>query len=140
MFIAEARFPIVDGDILAAFRDHLGWSSLTVQLKLPAPVGMPKRLVTLRDDSGPQGLTTAVQRKGINVWADTFVDSKNLALDCMEIARQLPRLVGPIKASGEFIGPYEIDDEPEFTFGTTTLVHHYFAFAVTVKADAPAGS
>lgn len=132
MFIAEARFPIVEGDILAAFRGELAWATLTVQLKRPET--MPKRLVTLRDDSGPQAMSTALQRKGVSVWADTFVDSKNLALDVMAIARRLPLLVGPVKAAAEFVGPYEVEDDPGFTFGTSPLTHHYFAFAVTVKA------
>lgn len=132
MFIAEARFPIVEGAILAAFRDELGWSDLTVQLQLPET--MPKRLVTMRDDSGPQAMSTALQRKGVNVWADSFLDSKNLALDCMAACRLLPRLVGPVKAVSEFVGPYEVTDDPKFTFGSTPLIHHYFAFAVTVKA------
>lgn len=132
MFIAEARFPILEGAILDAFKAELSLSTLTVQLMRPD--NMPKRLITLRDDSGPQSTSTALHRKGVNIWADSFLDSKNLALDVMEVARRLPMLVGPVKAVSEFIGPYEVPDEPEFTFGNVTLVHHYFAFAVTVKA------
>ncbi len=132
MFISDARFPIIEGPVLEAFKEELSWSSLTVQLMRPDI--MPKRLVTMRDDSGPQSVSTALHRKGINVWADSFIDSKNLALDVMQVARRLPLLVGPVKAVSEFVGPYEVADEPEFTFNGKPLVHHYFAFAITVKA------
>lgn len=132
MFIADPRFPVIEGAVLEAFKEELSWSNLTVQLMRPD--SMPKRLVTLRDDSGPQTMGTALHRKGVNVWADSFIDSKNLALDVMQVARRLPLLLGPIKAVSEFVGPYEVPDEPEFTFNGATLVHHYFAFAVTVKA------
>lgn len=132
MFISDARFPIIEGAVLDAFKEELDWSTLTVQLMRPD--NMPKRLITMRDDSGPQSVSTALHRKGINVWADSFIDSKNLALDVMRVARRLPLLVGPVKAVSEFVGPYEVPDEPEFTFNGTSLVHHYLAFALTVKA------
>jgi len=133
MFRFRVRFPISDGEVVSALKAALSsWSGLTVQPKLPTT--MPKRMITVRNDSGPQELSRASRRYGINVWADSSVDAENMALDAMEALTGLPD-GSPFLSVGSFTGPFEIPDDPAYTFGTTSMTHFYFAFQGTVKGS-----
>lgn len=131
MWIADVRFPIVTGPIVTFLRSELAaWATLTVQARRPAT--MPKRLVTVRDDGGPDDGTKMSTRLGINVWADDPNDAENLARDAMRALRTLPG-TGSFKATSGFSGPSEVDDEPAFTFDGETLTHFFFSLSAVVK-------
>lgn len=135
MLRATYRFPIVSGEMLAAYRSGLSsWSGLSCLPKRPE--GMPKRLVTLREDSGPDRSGVALWGYGVNVWADSELDAKNLALDAVSVSLTIPGLVGSVKAVRDLVGPYEVPDDPAFTFNGTPLTHFYFSFDAVVKAAA----
>ena len=133
MFRFSVRFPISDGAVVVALKGGLtGWTGLTVQPKLPDV--MTKRVVTVRNDSGPQELSRASRRYGVNVWADSSVDAENLALDAMQ-ALTLLSDGSPFLSVGSFTGPFEIPDSPAYTFGNASMTHFYFAFQGTVKGS-----
>ena len=133
MFQFRVRFPISDGAVVVALKGGLtGWTGLTVQPELPDV--MTKRVVTVRNDSGPQELSRASRRYGINVWADNSVEAENLALDAMEGLTALAN-GSPFLSVGSFTGPFEIPDSPAYTFGSTSMTHFYFAFQGTVKGS-----
>jgi len=133
MFRFRVRFPISDGEVVVHLRSALtSWSGLSVRGKLPTT--MPKRMITVRNDSGPQELSRASRRYGINVWADSSVDAENMALDAMEALTGLPN-GSPFLSVGSFTGPFEVNDDPAYTFGTKSMTHFYFAFQGTVKGS-----
>lgn len=132
MLRAGYRYPIVQGDMLAMYRSGLAsWTGLKC-----APTRTDaKRALTLREDSGPDnGAGVAAWGYGVNVWADSDIDAKKIALDAMTVTLTIPGLVGSIKAIRNVVGPYSIDDEPAFTHGGKPLVHYYFSFDAVVKA------
>lgn len=137
-FIADIRFPISDGVIVTALRDGLtakGWGAgLSGGTKLPSTV--TARMFTVRDDSGPQSGRVSARRQGVNLWADTAVDALNMALDGMSICRLLAD-GSPIVSVGNFTGPYEIPDDPEYVVSSKSLTHYYFTFVAAVKGSAP---
>jgi hypothetical protein len=133
MFRFRVRFPISDGKVVSVLKAALsGWSGLSGGGKLPAI--MTKRVFTVRNDSGPQELSRASRRYGINVWADSSVDAENLALDAMEGLTALAD-GSPLLSVGSFTGPFEVNDDPAYTFGSTSMTHFYFAFQGTVKGS-----
>lgn len=135
MLIADVRFPISDGVLVTGLRSGLSgkWGPLTVGTQLPAT--KTRRMVTVRDDSGPQENSVSRRRQGVNVWADSLVDAQNLALDAMAVCRLLPG--GVIAATTTFSGPYEIEDDPQLTVGNKNLFHYYFVFTAHVKGNRP---
>lgn len=133
MLRADYRYPIVAGDMLAAYRAGLtSWSSLTCQAKRPAT--MPKRLLTLRDDGGRDALGKSLTPFGVNVWADSAVDAANIALSAAAVTLGFPGAVDAVKAVRDIVGPYEVEDDPAFTFSGKTLTHYYFSFDAVIKA------
>lgn len=127
----DVTFPVTDGLIVTTIRAALGsWSNLTVQRDRPET--MPKRLVTVRNDGGPVNDVRAIRRYGINVWADSSLDAEKIALDAMNACRGIP---SPVKRVDEFSGPYEIQDEPRYTFNGASLTHFYFTFRATVRGQ-----
>lgn len=131
-FVAEVKFPVTDGTIVTAIRTALtvSWSTgLTVQRKLPAT--LTNRMVTVRNDSGPQD-RQSLRRYGINVWADDSLEAEQIALDAMAGLRSLAG-TGAIAAADQFSGPFEIDDDPPFTVSGESLTHFYFTFRATVR-------
>jgi hypothetical protein len=138
MLRAPYRFPITDGVIVSALRVGLtakwGATGLTVQPKLPAATLRTRRMVTVRNDSGPQDGASSRRRYGVNVWADSSADAENIALDAMAILRLIPG-GKPITATDGFSGPFEVDDDPQMTVATKNLTHFYFVFTASVKAS-----
>lgn len=135
MLRANYRFPIVSGDMLAEYRAGLAvWANLDCLPKRPDV--MPKRLLTLREDAGPESQGVAVWGYGVNVWADSELDAKNIALDAASISLTIPGLVGGVKAVRDLVGPSEVPDDPVFTFNGAPLAHFYFSFDAVVKATA----
>lgn len=134
MFYAPSEIPLVTGDVLAHYRSALdSWGVTCVETR---PETMPKRLLTVRDDGGPAGVTSAVLRLGVNVWADNKVDAAKLARDAVTASWGL-RGVGSIKTVSDMTAPSEVDDEPQFTFQGNPLYHYFFTFRVVVKARTP---
>lgn len=135
MFRPLYRFPIVTGDMLAAYR--LGLTTWTQLQCLPQrPKDMPKRLLTLREDGGPDsGTGIGLWGYGVNVWADSAADAKNIALDAAAVTLEMAGM-SAIKGIRDLVGPYEVDDDPSFTFSGVPLSHFYFSFDAAVKASA----
>lgn len=138
MFIRPIRFPLGDGVIVAALKSalHTKWGAtgFTVTPKLPAV--NTRRMVTVRDDSGPQDGRNARRRYGINVWADSAEDAKNIALDVLSIAHVLPDGL-TVTATDSFTGPYEIEDDPAYVVDGKQLIHYYCAFRASIKGSTP---
>lgn len=135
-FIVDVEHSITDGAIVTALRNALTvWTDLTVQRKLPAT--HTRRMITVRNDSGPVEGSISRRRYGINVWADTSADAENLALNSMTALRLIPGTSG-IVATDQFSGPYEIEDEPAFSVAGKILTHFYFTFRVSVRGTQPA--
>lgn len=127
----DVLFPITDGEVLARLRSgysDAGWVDLSVARKRPD--AFPRRLVTVRNDSGPSEDVRSLRRYGVNVWADSSVDAENLAHVGMRILRGR---FGSVVRTDQFSGPFEIDDEPQFTHDGKPLFHFYFTFRATVR-------
>lgn len=133
MLRAQYRYPIVSGAMLAQYRVGLAsWSSL-----LCGPErAESRRALALREDGGPDSLGVAVWSYGVNVWADSTVDAKNITLDAAAVTLTIPGLVPAVKAIRDLVGPYEVEDEPAYTYGGKSLAHFYFSFDAVVKAVA----
>lgn len=140
MFVYDVTFPHTDALILEAFETALTTDysdGLTVQPDRPAT--MTRRVVTLRNDGGPQGRQLD-RGYGANLWADTLVDAMNMARVCASVARGLPGTY-PFSRAFAFTDPVRIDDDPQFTAQvsgkTKSLEHVYFTFTVGVKPARP---
>lgn len=135
--IYAMRFPITDGLVVAGLKAGLtAWSPVTVRGKLPAGNAadpFTRRMVTVRNDSGPQESVLSRRRYGINVWADSSTDAENIAHDAMAVLRQLPT-GQPITTTDQFSGPYEIPEDVPLVVGSKNLTHYYFAFRLSVRA------
>ena len=133
MFRFAVLFTISDGEVVSNLKAGLtAWSGLTVQPKLPTT--MTKRVITVRNDGGPQEFSRSLRRYGINVWADDSVDAENLALKAMQVLQGLPD-GSPFLSVGSFSGPFEVNDDPAYTLGSKSLTHFYFTFQGTVKGS-----
>lgn len=138
--VLEVEFPITTGLVVAGFKSALEASSrpyttdVKVQPKLPAANLRSVRMVTVRDDSGPDDGTQSRRRKGVNVWAETSSIAEHLALFLMAAARSLPD-GKPVTQTDQFSGPFEVVDEGSdlLNVGGATLVHYFFAFRVSVR-------
>jgi hypothetical protein len=134
MFDAGVRFPVWTGDVLAEVRAGLG-SGVVVQRKRPET--MPAKLVTLRSDGGSAGQTLATVQGGVNVWAAAAdgqaaaTVAENLALDVVDEIRGLPA-AGVFKSVSVSL-PFEVEDDPAFTYQGGELAHFYFAFSGVLK-------
>lgn len=107
------------------------WSQLTVDRKLSKV--KTRRMITVRNDSGPVESVQSRRRYGFNVWADSSVDAENLAYDAMAVL-QVAANGNPITLVDQISGPYEIDDDPQMTVGNKNLFHFYWTARVTVRA------
>lgn len=134
MFTAPSEIPIVHGIILNHFRTSL--SDWLIVCQEERPTTMPQRLLTLRDDSGPIGLTSALLRHGVNIWADSKLDSREIARDAMAAVWQLPG-VGPLRGVTEMTGATLVPDDPAYVYDSKPLHHYFFSFVVLVKARTP---
>lgn len=142
--IVDVIMPKTTGEIVAALKAAYAASSLpftsgvSVGGKLPAT--RTARMVSIRDDSGPDDGVLTRRRQGVNVYAAQRVvsgkvvetDAEDLALFTMAVLRKLPG-VGSIKATDTFSGPFEISDDPPMTVGNLNLNHFYFTFRLTAK-------
>ena len=127
--VLDVLFPVADGAVVSRIRSELtAWSGLVVQRQRPTV--MPKRLVTVRNDGGPVEDVRSLRRYGVNVWADDPLDAEKIALAAMRACRAR---MGPVVHTDQFSGPYEIPDDPAFTFAGKTLSHFYFTFRAVVR-------
>lgn len=136
-FISDVEFPISDGVVVAALRAGLiakGWGSgLTVARKLPDT--KTRRMVTVRNDSGPQDEGVSRRRYGFNFWADDSSDAENMALDGMSVLRLLPG--GIVAATDGFSGPFEVEDDPQYVVAGKNLFHQYATCRVSIRGNKP---
>jgi hypothetical protein len=133
-FVLPVQHPVIDGLVVTRIRQELllqGWQDgLTVQRELPEV--HTRRMATVRNDGGPAEGSRLRQRYGVNVWADYSLDAEKMARAAMAGCRTLAG-VGPIAATDEFSGVFEIDDEESFIVGTKALSHYFFSFRATVR-------
>ena len=131
----QILFPPTTGKLCAVLRTALTASPLayasgvTVGPELPAT--KTARMVTVRDDSGPDDGVQSRRRQGVNVWA-VRADAENLALLCMAILRGCAD-GQPITRTDSFSGPYQVADDPKYVVGSTELVHMFFTFRVSAR-------
>jgi hypothetical protein len=131
MLIPVVRFPIATGQLAAHFRTELAsWDDLAIAPKRPET--MPRRFLSVRDDSGPETGVMKVNRFGVNIWADSDVDASNIARDAMAATKRLPG-VWRFKSTSQHFGPIEIDDDPRVIFNGALMSHYYFSFAAAIK-------
>ena len=147
MFIREQRFPISTGPLVAIAKAGLlakGWSATGMTIRPERPAGttadpLTRRMVSIRDDSGPVVGRIQSRRQGVNVWADSAVDAENICLDLMSIFEACPD-GNPITATRGFSGPYKVPADNPLTVIVSTvpkpLTNFYFAFIADVKASA----
>lgn len=129
-------YPPTTGKLCAVLRTALTASPLayasgvTVAPELPAT--KTARMVTIRDDSGPDDGVQTRRRQGVNVWASTAGDAENLALLCMAVFRKCAD-GAPITATDSFSGPFSIADDPKYVVGTKELTHFFFTMRVSAR-------
>lgn len=142
--IVDVIMPKTTGVVVAALKAGYAASgaayasTVTVGGKLPAE--RTARMVSVRDDSGPDDGVLTRRRYGVNVYAAqrtvagkvVETDAEDLALLSMAIIRKLPG-VGSVKATDAFYGPTEMFDDPPMTVGNANLNHFYFTFRLTAK-------
>jgi hypothetical protein len=128
--VVDVIFPSVVGVVVRGLR--AGLPGVLVQPKLPAV--KTARMVTIRDDSGPDDGTQSRRRIGVNVWADSPSGAEDLALLAMAVLRKLPD-GKPVTAVDQLSGPFEIFDEGTdvYTVSGKTLIHYYFTGRVSVR-------
>ena len=130
-------FPPTTGTLCAVLRTALAASAssfasgVTVAPELPDT--KTARMVTVRDDSGPDDGVQTRRRYGVNVWA-ARADAELLALTCMAVLRSCAD-GQPITATDSFSGPYSIPDDPAYVVGGANLVHFFFTFRVSVRGS-----
>ena len=126
-------YPPTTGKLCAVLRTALTASpkayssAVTVAPELPAIKSA--RMVTIRDDSGPDDGVQTRRRYGVNVWAATPGDAENLALLCMAILRGCAD-GKPITRTDSFSGPYSIADDPAYLLSPA---HYFFTLRVSAR-------
>jgi hypothetical protein len=105
-------------------------SDVTVLPKLAGT--KTRRMVTVRDDSGPDDQTQTRRRHGVNVWAEDAVTAEALALLCMAILRSCAD-GKPVTHTDEFSGPYEVTEDPPYMVGDDELAHYFFTFRMSAR-------
>lgn len=131
-------FPPVTGRVCEILRTGLTGSAelyaadVTVQPNLPDT--KTARMVTVRDDSGPDDGVQSRRRYGFNVWAVSAIEAEKLALLCMAILRNAAD-GAPITLVDLLSGPYEIEDVPQLTVGSKNLSHYFFTGRISVRGS-----
>lgn len=92
------------------------------------------RMVTVRDDSGPDDGVQSRRRHGVNVWAETSITAESLALLAMAVLRSGAN-GRPITLVDQMAGPYKVDDDPAYVVGSDTLSHYFFTCRISVRAS-----
>lgn len=127
------RFPSSDLRVIEIAESALtSWSDLTIGRKLPKI--KTRRMMTIRNDSGPQENVQSRRRYGFNFWADDSADAENMALD-FAAALSVAADGDPITFVDGFSGPYEIDDDPQMTVGNKNLFHFYSTARISVRGQ-----
>lgn len=135
MFNLQIQYPVSDGLVVGAIKPlEAKWADLLVQRQLPDP--LRRRMITVRNDSGPQEGVQSRRRYGVNVWADYSLDAERIALDAMALLRGIPGN-GPATAVDQFNGPFEVPEEVALTVGGKPLVQFYFTCRISVRGNSP---
>jgi len=145
MFIRDQEFPPSTGTLVTAGIAGLlakGWSStgLTVRGKKPAGTTadpLTRRMVAIRDDSGPIVGRVSRRRQGVRVWADSSVDAENICHDLMAVFGAMAD-GNPIARTHSFTGPFDVTDDVPLIVASKPLTEFYFTFIADVKGSKPA--
>lgn len=135
--VVDILFPIVTGRVVTGLRSALGarpepyTSDVLVEPRLPHTSRRQRRMVTVRDDGGPQDQVIQRRGFGFNVWAENSVAAEKLARMCMAL---LPGFAdgSPIVRVAGLSGPFEVQDEGTdlMSVDGVTLSHFYFSAQV----------
>ncbi|WP_353809077.1 hypothetical protein [Agromyces sp. SYSU T00194] len=129
MQASDITFPSTIGLIVTTLRTFLsarGWSSVTVQPKLPTV--KTARMVTVRDDGGSDRNGIERRRHGLNVWGGNPVDAEGIARDVAAGVRS------ELHATNISILEVEDDADEVLTVGSSKLTHYFVAFTLPVRA------
>jgi hypothetical protein len=146
VLVRNILFPITTGLVVSRFKMALAsasepyTSNVKIRPKLPPDGKRSTRMVTVRDDSGPDHGMLTRRRYGVNVWAEDSVMTEKLALYLMAVARVMPD-GKPITSTDSFSGPFEIIDTGTdlFTVNEKTLTHFFFTFRLSARGTVFAG-
>jgi len=128
------KFPSSDGLIVTLLRAGLSAYAAELWVSRKLPERPQQRMVTVRNDSGPEEGTQARRRYGINVWSNDSVEAEQICLDAMAFLRTAAN-GQPITMFDNFSGPYEVEDDPQMTVAGKDLFHFYFTFRCSVRAS-----
>lgn len=138
--VLRVLFPITTGSLVSGLsvaleaRDESYAADVAVSRVLPSAPERVKRMVTIRDDGGPQDGTIQRHGYGFNVWAESSTKAEMLARLCMGI---LPTLAdgAPIVRVSSLTGPFEVIDSGKdlMVVDGKTLSHYYFACQVSSR-------
>jgi hypothetical protein len=134
MFVRDIEFQLSTVPLLSILDAGLeaDWSEgLSSGGDIPDP--KTARMVTVRDDSGPQDLVQERRRQGINCWAAPG-EVERFARACMRIFRV--HRGGGIHLD-QFSGPFEVSDETPYVVDGVELAHFYFTCRASVKGTQP---
>lgn len=132
------RFPISTGLLVARIKAGLADSGdlitegVKVYGKLPDVSKRTTRMVTLRNDSGPQKYVLSRRRYGVNVYAESDVNAEKLANLVMAV--MYDAVDGDIPLVDELSGPYEVTDENPVIVGSVPLSQYFFSCRVSVRS------
>ena len=130
-------FPPTTGKLCAVLRTALAGSASSFASGVTVVPELPDtetaRMVTVRDNSGPDDGVQTRRRHGVNVWA-ARADAELLALTCMAVYRSCAD-GQPITQTSQFSGPYVIPDDPKYVVNGIELTHVFFTFQVSARGS-----
>ncbi len=138
--VRDVLYPIVTGPVIAGLKAFLTGrgesyaSSVGVSRVLPPAAERTTRMVTVRDDGGPQVGVQERRQLGFNVWAESTVNGELLARLLMAGVQSLPD-GDPITFVDEVNGPFEVVDTQSdlLVVSGVTLAHYFFTARVSAR-------
>lgn len=138
--VRNVLYPIVTGPVIAGLkafltdREESYASTVSVSRVLPPAAERTSRMVTVRDDGGPQDGVQERRQVGFNVWAETTVNAELLARLLMAAVQTLPD-GDPITYADQVNGPYEVVDAQSdlLVVSGVTLAHYFFTARISVR-------
>lgn len=136
MWVRDQRLPISSGSIVGALKAGLTAGGFGANLSggTKLPTTKTARMFTVRDDSGPVQGRVQRRRQGVNVWAPDPVEAEKMALEGVRICQAVLPGSGPIVATSDFAGPFEIPEDTPYVVGGKNLTNYYFSFVCSVVA------
>lgn len=89
------------------------------------------RMVTIRDDGGPDDTVFSMRRHGVNVWAENKVTAQMICFYVMAVLRSHSSELIPV--IDQLSGPGRIPDNPPMVVDGVELEHYYFTFRARLR-------